>query len=99
MPNTPQTIIYLLQAISEFIDAGGNVLVAGSSQTGDILREIASECGFEADEEGNSVIDHFNFDVKDEGQHTLIVADSAGWLSLCEIKQGPKILLVFFLYK
>ena len=49
--------------------------MAGSSQTGDILREIASECGFEADEEGNSVIDHLNFDVKDEGKHTLIVAD------------------------
>jgi len=64
------------EAISEFVDAGGNVLIAGSSQTGDVLREIASECGFEADEEGNSVIDHFNFDVKDEGQHTLIVADS-----------------------
>jgi len=64
------------EAISEFIDAGGNVLIAGSSQTGDVLREIATECGFEADEEGNSVIDHFNFDVKDEGQHTLIVADS-----------------------
>lgn len=64
------------EAISEFIDAGGNILITGSSQTGDVLREIASECGFEADEEGNSVIDHFNFDVKDEGQHTLIVADS-----------------------
>ena len=63
------------QAVSEFIDNGGNVLVAGNSQTGDILREIASECGFEADEEGNSVIDHLNFDVKDEGKHTLIVAD------------------------
>merc|ERR1712223_1232731 len=46
------------------------------SPTGDVLREIATECGFEADEEGNSVIDHFNFDVKDEGHHTLIVADS-----------------------
>merc|ERR1712226_669507 len=64
------------EAISEFIDAGGNVLIAGSSQTGDVLREIATECGIEADEEGNSVIDHFNFDVEDEGQHTLIVADS-----------------------
>merc|ERR1711874_715447 len=65
-----------VEGITEFVDAGGNVLVAGSSLTGDVLREIASECGFEADEEGNSVIDHFNFDVKDEGQHTLIVADS-----------------------
>merc|ERR1712226_210759 len=76
------------EAISEFIDAGGNVLVAGSSQTGDVLREIATECGFEADEEGNSVIDHFNFDVKDEGQHTLIVADD-GLISSPAVV-GPK---------
>ena len=61
--------------ITEFVDEGGNVLVAGSSQTGDILREIANEAGFEADEEGTSVIDHLNFDVSDAGKHTLIVAD------------------------
>jgi len=62
--------------ITEFVDEGGNVLVAGSSQTGDILREVASESGFEADEEGTFVIDHLNFDVKDEGKHTLVVADT-----------------------
>ena len=46
--------------------------------TGDVLREIASESGFEADEEGNSVIDHLNFDVElDSGKHTLIAADPA----------------------
>jgi len=61
--------------IAEFIDEGGNVLVAGSSQTSDILRELASESGFEADEEKTFVIDHHNFDVKDEGRHTLIVAE------------------------
>merc|ERR1712172_157281 len=67
-----------VEGVTEFIDAGGNVLVAGNSQTGDVLREIASECGFEADEEGNSVIDHLNFDVDlDDGKHTLIAADPA----------------------
>merc|ERR1711894_332919 len=67
-----------IEGVTEFIDAGGNVLVAGNSQTGDVLREIASECGFEADEEGNSVIDHLNFDVDlDDGKHTLIAADPA----------------------
>jgi len=67
-----------VEGITEFVDAGGNVLVAGSSLTGDVLREIASECGFEADEENNSVIDHHNFDTNlDGGKHTLIVADPA----------------------
>ena len=64
--------------VADFIDSGGNVLVAGNSLTGDVLREIASESGFEADEEGNSVIDHLNFDVElDSGKHTLIAADPA----------------------
>ena len=30
-----------VDGVTEFIDAGGNVLIAGSSLTGDILREIA----------------------------------------------------------
>lgn len=64
-----------VNVITEFIDEGGNLLVAGSTHTGDILRELATESGFEADEEGTAVIDHLNFDVKDEGKHTLVVAD------------------------
>lgn len=36
-----------VETITQFIDEGGNVLVAGSSVTGDVLRELASECGFE----------------------------------------------------
>lgn len=64
-----------VEAITEFIDGGGNVLVAGSSNSGDVLRELASEVGFEVDEEGASVIDHLNYDANDQGKHTLIVAD------------------------
>lgn len=66
-----------VEMITDFIDGGGNVLVAGSSQTGDALHELASECGFEIDEEGSAVIDHLNYDVSDNGHHTKIVADPA----------------------
>ena len=66
-----------VEAITDFIDGGGNVLVAGSSQSGDALHELASECGFEIDEEGSAVIDHLNYDVSDNGYHTKIVADPA----------------------
>lgn len=62
------------EAITEFIDEGGNVLVAGNSNLGEALREIASEVGFEADEEGTAIIDHLNYDAKDDGKHTLVVA-------------------------
>lgn len=63
------------EKLTEFIDDGGNILVAGSSETGDALRDLASECGFEVDEDGASVIDHLNYDVSDKGDHTTIVAD------------------------
>lgn len=61
------------EAITKFIDDGGNLLMAGSAGAGDIYREIASECGFEMDEEAAAVIDHFNYDVSDDGEHTRIV--------------------------
>jgi len=73
------------EAVVEFVDDGGNLLMAGNAATGDVLREIASECGFEVDEEGAAVIDHLNFDVKDAGQHTLIVAEASNLI------KAPKI--------
>ncbi|CAK9818315.1 Dolichyl-diphosphooligosaccharide--protein glycosyltransferase 48 kDa subunit [Anthophora quadrimaculata] len=64
-----------VETITDFIDGGGNVLVAGSSQPGDALHELASECGFEIDEEGSAVIDHLNYDLSDNGYHTKVVVD------------------------
>nr|XP_061803173.1 dolichyl-diphosphooligosaccharide--protein glycosyltransferase 48 kDa subunit-like isoform X2 [Nerophis lumbriciformis] len=64
-----------VETITSFIDGGGNVLVAASSDIGDPIRELGSECGIEFDEEKTAVIDHHNFDKSDRGEHTLIVAD------------------------
>lgn len=64
-----------VKAITDFIDAGGNVLIGASSSVGDLIRELSNECGFEMDEEGTYVIDHLNYDIEDDGKHTLIVAD------------------------
>ncbi|KAH9521673.1 hypothetical protein DERF_005309 [Dermatophagoides farinae] len=61
------------QAITEFIDNGGNLLVAANENVGDAIRELAVECGLEIDEEGAQVIDHFNYDATDDDMHTLIV--------------------------
>jgi oligosaccharyltransferase complex subunit beta len=60
------------ESLVEFIDAGGNIIVTADVETGDAIRDLASEVGVEIDESGNSVIDHFNFDEKDEGYHTKI---------------------------
>lgn len=67
--------------ITEFIDGGGNVLVAASSKSGEALRELATECGFEVDEDGAAVIDHLNYDVSDSGDHTKIVASPENLIS------------------
>ena len=55
-------------AITNFIDGGGNVLVAANSNIGEPIRELASECGIEFDEEKTTVIDHLNYDIADEGK-------------------------------
>lgn len=70
-----------VEKISEFIDEGGNVLVAASSKSGEALRELATECGFEVDEDGAAVIDHLNYDTSDTGDHTRIVASPENLIS------------------
>uniref|UniRef100_A0A8D1U227 Dolichyl-diphosphooligosaccharide--protein glycosyltransferase 48 kDa subunit n=1 Tax=Sus scrofa TaxID=9823 RepID=A0A8D1U227_PIG len=71
-----------VETISTFIDGGGSVLVAASSDIGDPLRELGSECGIEFDEEKTAVIDHHNYDVSDLGQVirtvTVPVSDPKG---------------------
>ncbi|CAG0916671.1 unnamed protein product [Notodromas monacha] len=63
-----------VEALTQFVDDGGNILVATNAAGGDILREFATEVGVEMDEEGAAVIDHLHFDAKDEGYHTLVHA-------------------------
>jgi len=74
-----------VETITQFLDDGGNILVAASSSSGDILQEIATECGFELDTEKSAVIDHLNYDVKDEGKHTLLVADPSNLIKASTI--------------
>ncbi|XP_038078434.1 dolichyl-diphosphooligosaccharide--protein glycosyltransferase 48 kDa subunit-like isoform X2 [Patiria miniata] len=68
-------------SITEFIDSGGNVLVAANSDIGEPIRELGTECGVDFDEEGTAVIDHLSYDVSDEGLHTLVVADPANLIA------------------
>jgi len=77
-----------VETLTDYIDNGGNILIAGNSNLGEVLREIASEVGFEADEEGTSVIDHLNYDIKDEGKHNLVIADSKNLIKSDKITGG-----------
>lgn len=85
-----------VQALTEFVDDGGNILAAASSSVGDVMRELANECGFEIDEEGNYVIDHLNFDVSDDGKHTTIVADTENLLEAPTVVGSKNIPPVLF---
>lgn len=65
-----------VSSITDFIDNGeGNVLIAASSEVGDVLRDLGREVGLELDERETAVIDHLNYDVRDAGKHTLLVVD------------------------
>ncbi|MPC37510.1 Dolichyl-diphosphooligosaccharide--protein glycosyltransferase subunit [Portunus trituberculatus] len=78
-----------VETIVEFVDGGGNVLVAGSREAADLIRELVTEVGVEMDEEGAAVIDHLHYDANDDGQHTLIAAPSSGLID-SEVMVGAR---------
>ncbi|XP_039259028.1 dolichyl-diphosphooligosaccharide--protein glycosyltransferase 48 kDa subunit-like [Styela clava] len=84
-----------VSTITEFIDKGGNVLIAADSNIGEPIRELASECGVEFDEEKTMVIDHHNFDVSDKGSHTKIVACKKNLIAAKNIVGEPKAPILF----
>ncbi|KAL9642317.1 hypothetical protein ABK040_007315 [Willaertia magna] len=70
-----------LSKLLEFIDKGHNIFVALQSEVGlqsTVLRDLASQCGVEVDDNQTNVIDHFNYDLNLDrnGKHTTLVLDS-----------------------
>ncbi|GAU98237.1 hypothetical protein RvY_09412 [Ramazzottius varieornatus] len=66
-----------VESLANFVDDGGNILVAGGQNLGEAIRELTAEFGFELDDESTRVVDHFNYDTKlDDGTHTTIAVDS-----------------------
>jgi len=62
--------------VLEFIDAGGNVLLAADTGASGTIRDIARGVGAELADSASSVIDHIHFDQSDfDGHHTTIIAD------------------------
>ncbi|XP_074590286.1 dolichyl-diphosphooligosaccharide--protein glycosyltransferase 48 kDa subunit [Curcuma longa] len=66
-----------LAGILEFVDAGHDLILAADSSASDLIREIATECGVDFDEDPAAlVIDHTSYAVSEtEGDHTLIASD------------------------
>ncbi|XAR59522.1 Dolichyl-diphosphooligosaccharide--protein glycotransferase [Bertholletia excelsa] len=64
-------------AILDFVDSGRDLILAADTSASDLIREIATECGVDFDEDPAAmVIDHTSYAVSDtEGDHTLIASD------------------------
>ncbi|KAF7840919.1 dolichyl-diphosphooligosaccharide--protein glycosyltransferase 48 kDa subunit [Senna tora] len=64
-------------AILDFVDSGHDLIVAADSNASDLIREIATECGVDFDEDPAAmVVDHSGYAVSaTEGDHTLIASD------------------------
>jgi len=66
-----------VNSILEFIDAGGNVLIAGDITRSSNIATLAESVGVKFEEQGSYILDHFNFDQSDfEGDHSLIISDN-----------------------
>ncbi|KMZ71844.1 Dolichyl-diphosphooligosaccharide--protein glycotransferase [Zostera marina] len=63
--------------VLEFVDSGRDLILAADLHASDFIREIATECGADFDEDRNAVvIDHTSYAVSDaEGDHTLIASE------------------------
>ncbi|GAB2295888.1 Dolichyl-diphosphooligosaccharide--protein glycosyltransferase 48 kDa subunit [Dionaea muscipula] len=64
-------------AVLDFVDSGHDLIIAADVNASDLIREIATECGVDFDDDPASlVIDHTSFAVSStEGDHTLIASD------------------------
>lgn len=64
-------------AVLEFVDSGRDLIVALDVNSSDLIREIATECGVEFDDDPAAmVIDHTSYALSEfEGEHTLIAGD------------------------
>ena len=74
---------------------GGNILLAISSEITENIRNFAREFDIEFDERDTFVIDHFNYNISDDGKHTLLVSNNVvnneAILSE-EVIEGPPVL-------
>ncbi|PIA55632.1 hypothetical protein AQUCO_00700148v1 [Aquilegia coerulea] len=66
-----------LASVVEFVDSGHDLILAADSSASDLIRDIATECGVDFDEDSSAmVIDHTSYAVSgSEGDHILISSD------------------------
>uniref|UniRef100_A0A0L8HRZ3 Dolichyl-diphosphooligosaccharide--protein glycosyltransferase 48 kDa subunit n=1 Tax=Octopus bimaculoides TaxID=37653 RepID=A0A0L8HRZ3_OCTBM len=71
-----------------------NLIIFSPSVEGDPLREIATECGVEFDEEKTSVIDHLNYDVSDGGKFPHAVGKNTLLIAALQARNNARVVFV-----
>ncbi len=62
--------------ITQYVDAGNDLLLAVDSDASEELRELAQEVGVDVDASGKAVIDHFEYDSNLSGaDHTVVASE------------------------
>ncbi|XP_021718509.1 dolichyl-diphosphooligosaccharide--protein glycosyltransferase 48 kDa subunit-like isoform X1 [Chenopodium quinoa] len=66
-----------LNDVLDFVDSGHDLIVAADANASDFIRNVASECGIDfEDDTAAVVVDHTSYSVSEiEGDHTLIASD------------------------
>lgn len=64
-------------AVLEFVDSGRDLIIALDVNASDMIREIATECGVDFDDDPAAItVDHTSYALSDtEGDHTLLASD------------------------
>ncbi|CAG8755114.1 1925_t:CDS:2, partial [Acaulospora morrowiae] len=82
-------------SLINFVNNGGNILLAATPGISETISNFAREFDIEFDEKETAVIDHFNYNISDEGKHTLLIAKgitkNPAILSK-EVIEGPPVL-------
>jgi oligosaccharyltransferase complex subunit beta len=76
---TPQTLV-------EFINDGGNVLLAASPSTSESLRDFVRELEIDLAPRDSLFTDHFSYHQKSPKNHTLVVLDGENFPSLPHVQ-------------
>ena len=74
------------QILVQFLNDGGNILLAGSSTTSESLRDFARELDIDLPPRDTLFADHFSYHRDSTNNHTLVVLDSENFPSLPHVK-------------
>jgi len=70
------------QILVQFLNDGGNILLAGSSTTSESLRDFARELDIDLPPRDSLFADHFSYHPDSTKNHTLVVLDGENFPSL-----------------